>query len=366
MDLPFLHPDQSEFIPIRRAGGLYVDKTDHLRRLLAPVGGDGSLLQSKYVFFARPRRFGKTLLISTLEAFFQGNLPKLASPDKDSFDPDAGERVKLFRGTAIEDVVRQTRPHPVVRLNMAMTTSDTPEGLRSRLKEHLESVYTDWHHRGVATGLDTKTDGDYVRFTRTPEGTTVSPSGRVERLLVVLQRHFKAKPVVLIDEYDAPLTHLLGRDMDPEPFISILREFFGLLKHLEDQLHFVFITGISRFAHVNLFSALNNLTDLSWDLDYSDLCGFSESDIRDYLLPYLQAGAANLGKPLEQMVQELRDHYNGYCFGHPGFSENVYNPFAPTLPPGHAGSLRGCQVAVAGLAQLLVRVGDAPVSGADG
>ena len=223
MDLLFLHPDQSEFIPIRRAGSLYVDKTDHLRRLLAPIGGDGSLLQSKYVFFARPRRFGKTLLVSTLKAVFQGNLPKLASSDKDPFDPDAGERAELFRGTAIEDVVCHTRPRPVVRLNMAMTTSDIPEGLRSRLEEHLESVYTDWRHRGVATGLDTKIDGDYVRFTRTPEGTTVSPSGRVERLLAVLQRHFKARPVVLIDEYDAPLTHLLGRDMDTEPFISILR-----------------------------------------------------------------------------------------------------------------------------------------------
>ena len=74
MDLPFLHPDQSEFIPIRRGGGLYIDKTGHLRRLLAPIDGDGSRLQTKYAFFARPRRFGKTLLVSTLEAYFQGDL----------------------------------------------------------------------------------------------------------------------------------------------------------------------------------------------------------------------------------------------------------------------------------------------------
>ena len=285
-------------------------------------------MKTQYAFFARPRRFGKTLLVSTLEAFFQGDLPWSASVDKTSFDPNVGKRAELFRGTAIEDVVRQTRPHPVIRLNMAMTTSDTPEGLRDRLKEHLESVYTDWYQRGVATGLDTKTDGDYVRFTRTSEGTTVSPSGRVERLLVVLQRYFKAKPVVLIDEYDAPLTHLLGRDMDPEPFISVLREFFGLLKHQERRLHFVFITGISRFAQVNLFSALNNLKDFSWDPAYSDLCGFTESDIQACLLPYLQTGAANLGKSLEQVVQELRDHYNGYCFGVPDLDENVYNPYS--------------------------------------
>ena len=329
MDLPSLHPDQSEFIPIRRAGGLYVDKTDHLRRLLAPVGNDGSRLQMKYVFFARPRRFGKTLLVSTLEAFFQGDLPQLGRSAKAAFDPNAGERTELFLDTAIEDVVRQTRPHPVVRLNMAMTTSDTPDGLRTRLLAHLESVYSDWCERGAETGIESETSGDYVRFARTPEGAYLeTPSQYVELLLRELKRQFNAAPVVLIDEYDAPLTHLLGRDMDPEPFIAVLREFFGLLKHLENRLHFVFITGISRFAHVNLFSALNNLTDISWEPEYSDLCGFGEFDIRDCLLPYLQTGAVNLGKPVEQVVRELREHYNGYCFGHPGFSENVYNPYS--------------------------------------
>ena len=329
MDLPFLHPDQSEFIPIRRARGLYVDKTDHLRRLLAPVGDDNSLLQMKYVFWARPRRFGKTLLISTLEAFFQGDLPQLGSSAKAAFDPNAGERTALFRGTAIEDVVRQTRPHPVVRLNMAMTISDTPDGLRTRLLAHLESVYSDWCERGAETGIESEAGGDYVRFARTPEGAYQgTPSEHVELLLRELKRQFNAAPVVLIDEYDAPLTHLLGRDLDPEPFIAVLREFFGLLKHLENRLHFVFITGISRFAHVNLFSALNNLKDLSWDSGYSDLCGFTEADLQGALQPYLQAGAGNLGKTVEDVTQELRDHYNGYCFGHPGLSENVYNPYS--------------------------------------
>ena len=328
MDLPFLHPDQSEFIPIRRDGGLYVDKTSHLRKLLAPVG-DGSRLRTKYVFFARPRRFGKTLLVSTLEAFFQGDLPRLGSSAKAAFDPGAGERAALFRGTAIENVVRQTRVHPVVRLNMAMTASDTPQGLRTRLLAHLESVYTHWHSRGVATGIEPGTEEDFIEFPPPRPGSESVPAvSRLERLLHALERQFDAPPVILIDEYDAPLTHLLGRDMDPEPFVAVLREFFGLLKHQEKLLHFVFITGISRFAHVNLFSTLNNLKDISWDSNYSDLCGFSESDIQAYLLPYLQTGAVNLDKSLEQVVQELRDHYNGYCFGVPGLDENVYNPYS--------------------------------------
>ena len=329
MDLPFLHPDQSEFIPIRRGGGLYIDKTGHLRRLLAPIDGDGSRLQTKYAFFARPRRFGKTLLVSTLEAYFQGDLPRLESSDMSSFDPDAGERSELFRDTAVEDVVHQSQAHPVVRLNMAITASDSPEGLRARLLEHLEDVYTDWHTRGVATGIEPRTAGGTVRFPPPLAGSeSVSAGGRLVDLLRVLEQSFKAKPVVLIDEYDAPLTHLLGRDMDPEPYIAVLREFFGLFKHQENLLHFVLITGISRFAHVNLFSALNNLKDLSWDSGYSDLCGFTEADLQSSLRPYLQSGAGNLGKPVEQVTQELRDHYNGYCFGVPGLDENVYNPYS--------------------------------------
>ena len=329
MALPFLHPDQSEFIPIKRAGGLYVDKTGHLRKLLAPVNGNGSQLQSKYAFLARPRRFGKTLLVSTLEAFFQGDLPRLESADKASFDPNAGGRAELFRDTAVEDLVCRTRAHPVVRLNLAMATSNTPERLHTRLLAHLGSVYTDWHDRGVSTGIEPRTEGGFIRFPPpSADSDSVSAVGLLENLLHELERQFKAKPVVLIDEYDAPLTHLLGRDLDPEPFIEVLREFFGLLKHLENHLHFVFITGISRFAHVNLFSALNNLRDISWDPDYADLCGFREADLQGSLLPYLQAGAVNLDKPLEQVVQELRDHYNGYCFGIPGFDENVYNPYS--------------------------------------
>ena len=329
MKLPSLHPGRSEFSPIRRDGGLYVDKTGHLRKLLVPAGSDGSHLHTQYAFLARPRRFGKTLLVSTLEAYFQGDLPKSGPGNGGAFDPNAGQRVDLFRGTAIEDDVRRTRVHPVVRLNMAMVASDTPAGLQAKLLEHLERLYTDWHRRGVETDIEPRKAGGYIRFPPPPPGTeAVSAASRLDSLLHELERQFRTPPVVLIDEYDAPLTHLLGRNLDPEPFISVLMEFFSRLKHNEDRLHFVFITGISRFAHVNLFSALNNLTDISWDPEYSDLCGFTEVDMQDYLLPYLEAGAGNLGKSVEQVTQEMRDHYNGYCFGHPGFTDNVYNPYS--------------------------------------
>ena len=164
MKLPSLHPGRSEFSPIRRDGGLYVDKTDHLRKLLVSAGGNGSHLHTQYAFLARPRRFGQTLLVSTLEAYFQGDLPKSGPGDSGAFDPNAGQRVDLFRGTAIEDDVRRTRVHPVVRLNMAMATSDTPAGLQAKLLEHLERLYTDWHRRGVETDIEPRKAGGYIRF----------------------------------------------------------------------------------------------------------------------------------------------------------------------------------------------------------
>ena len=168
MRLPSLHPSRSEFSPIRWDGGLYVDKTDHLCKLLVPAGGDGSHLHTQYAFLTRPRRFGKTLLVSTLEAYFQGDLPKLGPGDRGAFDPNAGQRVDLFRGTAIEDDVRRTRVHPVVRLNMAMATSDTPAGLQAKLLEHLERLYTDWHRRGVETDIEPRRLGDTSGFRHHP------------------------------------------------------------------------------------------------------------------------------------------------------------------------------------------------------
>ena len=134
------------------------------------------------------------MLVSTLETFFQGDLPRLEeSPAKAAFDPIAGERAELFRGIAIEDVVRHTRPHPVVRFNMAMTIADTPDELRTRLLEHLESVYTDWHERGAEIGIESEPDGNGVRFARTPNDVH-SPSGYVKRLLYRLECQFGARP----------------------------------------------------------------------------------------------------------------------------------------------------------------------------
>ncbi len=321
---PFLYPDQSEFILLRHGGGLYIDKTQHLLSLLAPTTGSPSLLRNKYIFLARPRRFGKSLLVTTLEAFFQGEVP-IAPHYLNGHSPEPIlSKAELFRGTAAADTVESRGFHPVVRLNMANTPADTPEELKANLLEMLGNQYTLWNRRGVNVGLEPVNESGVVRF---PSNPAVSPAQRLEDLVVQLKARYRANPVVLVDEYDAPLVHLLGKKTDPEPILDVLRSFYVKLKSLEADLHFVFVTGITRFARVSLFSVLNNLRDISWEPAYATLCGFTEREVRTKLLPHLATAASYLDLPLEKLMNQVRRHYNGYHFSLPGNTESVYNPF---------------------------------------
>jgi hypothetical protein len=322
--LPFLRPDQSEFILLRHGGGLYVDKTQHLLSLLAPTAHNPSLLNNKYIFLARPRRFGKSLLVTTLEAFFQGEVPIDPRFLNGHNPPPTLSKAELFHGTAAADTAERQRFHPVVRLNMASTPADAPERLEANLLEMLGGQYTLWNRRGVNVGLDPLDESGAVTFPTSP---AVSPAQRLENLVGRLKARYGANPVVLVDEYDAPLVHLLGKDADPEPILDVLRNFYVKLKSLEADLHFVFITGITRFARVSLFSVLNNLRDISWDPAYATLCGFTEQEVRTVLRSHLATAAAHLDLSLEELMDQVRRHYNGYHFSLPGNSESVYNPF---------------------------------------
>ena len=321
--LAFLRPDQSEFILLRHGGSLYIDKTDLLLSLLAPTDRDPSLLNSKYVFLARPRRFGKSLLVTTLEAFFQGEVA-IAPRYLNGHDPPRMSKTELFQDTAAADTVESRGFHPVVRLNMANTPADTPERLEANLLEMLGGQYTLWNRRGIDVGLKPVDESGAVAFPSVP---VVSPAQRLEDLVGRLKVRYGANPVVLVDEYDAPLVHLLGKDADPEPALDILRNFYVKLKSLEADLHFVFITGITRFARVSLFSAFNNLRDISWEPAYATLCGFTEREVRTALQPHLAQAAAHLNLSLEDFMDRVRRQYNGYHFSLPGNSERVYNPF---------------------------------------
>ena len=321
---PSLNPGRSEFLQIRRGGGLYIDKTHHFRSLLASESKDVSTLRNPYVFLARPRRFGKSLLVTTLEAFFQGEVPIDPRYLNGQNPPQTLSKTDLFCDTEVADLVESRRFHPVVRLNMANTPADTAERLEANLLEMLSSQYTQWNQYGIDVGLDPVDESGVVTFPPLPE---VSPAQRLEELVIRLKAHYQANPVVLVDEYDAPLVHLLGKKTDSEPILDILRTFYVKFKSLENQLHFVFVTGITRFARVSLFSAFNNLWDISWEPTYATLCGFTEQEVRTALYPHLVTGADHLNVSLEKLMDKVRRHYNGYCFGFPEDSERVYNPF---------------------------------------
>lgn len=316
--LPSLHITESEYISIRRKQGLYVDKTHHFATLLAE--------DHKYVLLARPRRFGKTLLIATLEAYFQGDLSQrrqVHARDKPA-PPAKGDPEYLFAGTSVEKVAPLQPIHPVIRLNMAYAAADTVDAQVRKLRAHLERIYTHWYRRGVNVGLEPRDPAlNRIRFEDVSD-----PALYLTDLIDYLGQHYGQPPVVLIDEYDAPITHLVGTDIPAAPHLRALRDFYGVLKASEDVLRFVFITGISRFAQVNLFSALNNLQDITLNPLYADLCGFTESEIRNYLQPYLEVGAQHLGCQSDDLLAELRDYYHGYRFKLAGKADNVYNPFS--------------------------------------
>ena len=322
--LPFLHSDQSEFILLRHRSGLYIDKTHLLLSLLTPALGDPSLPRDKYIFLARPRRFGKSLLVTTLEAFFQGEVA-IASRYLNGHDPPRTlTKTELFQDTAAAETVESRGFHPVVRLNMVNTAADTPAELKANLLEVLGGQYTLWNRRGVNVGLEPINESGVIKF---PTDPAVSPAQRLEDLVVQLKARYGTNPVILVDEYDTPLVHLLGKDADPGPIQDILRNFYVKLKSLEADLHFVFVTGITRFARVSLFSAFNNLRDISWEPAYATLCGFTEREVRAALQPHLAQAAGHLGLSLEDFMDRVRRQYNGYHFSLPGNSESLYNPF---------------------------------------
>ncbi len=324
--LPPLLSTSADFAEIRRKGGLYVDKTPYLARMLVSSGADDPALKpdTQYAFLARPRRFGKSLLIATLEAWFQG-MPDAADPWPDW----------LFAGTALESAWQARRGvpvRPVIRLDLSRAGDLDPGRIERSLCNTVARVSTRWAQRGVefpqaTTYRDSQARPD-IRMDDSQK-----PGDWLLHLIDRLSLHYAARPVVLIDEYDAPITHLLGHAPAELPLprqsacLDVLRDFYGTLKQADDNLHFTFITGISRFAHPNLFSALNNLQDLSWDDDYAGMCGFTEAEVATRLGPYMACLAAWTQQATAQIQGHIRAHYNGYCFGTPGRAPAIYNPF---------------------------------------
>lgn len=265
-----------DFPSLLEDGYLYVDKTAYVHKLAT----DG-----KVYFLSRPRRFGKSLLLSTLGAYFEG-------------------RKELFQGLAIEQLEQDWIEYPVLRLDLNAEKYDSPEALRAILNRHLEG----WEHRY-------------------PGGPT--DRSAAERFLSVIGRAHDLtgkRVVVLVDEYDKPLLQTIGQVELHEEYKKILKAFYGVLKSADAHLRFVLLTGVTKFGQVSVFSDLNQLKDLSLHPQYAALCGITEPELLDTFQPELVALADRQKMTSEECLAEVRRMYNGYRF-HPD-GPGVYNPFS--------------------------------------
>lgn len=264
------------FEKIRRGGYFYVDKTEIVYRLVKT---------GSYYFLSRPRRFGKSLLISTLEAYFQGK--------KD-----------LFEGLAMEKLEKEWKQYPVLHLDLNIEKYDTPESLNNILEKNLvawEKLY----------------------------GAEPSERSLPLRFAGVLERAYKQTGelvVVLVDEYDKPMLQAIGNETLQREFRNTLKPFYGVLKTMDSCIRFALLTGVTKFGKASVFSDLNNLEDLSMWNEYIDICGISEEEIHRNLEPELHEFARAQGLTYEALCAKLRSYYDGYHFTHN--SIGMYNPFS--------------------------------------
>ncbi len=275
---PLLYPLSSQpFEELREDGYVYVDKTDLVYEMTH--GG------SKYVFLSRPRRFGKTLLVSTLHSYFEG-------------------RKELFEGLAIEKLETEWTKYPVLHFDMSLS--------KHIVLEKLDSF--------IANLLSTQEELNGMPVT---EG---EASVRLTNLIRRLYEKTGQKVVVLIDEYDAQLLDIMHEDEELPKRRNILRNFYSPLKGMAQYLRFVFLTGITKFSQLSIFSELNNIDNISMDKAYASLCGITEEEMLTQMRLGIERLAEEKGTTYEDMVEQLKLSYDGYHFTWP--SPDIYNPYS--------------------------------------
>ena len=268
-----------DFTSLREDGFLYVDKTALVYQM-ATTG--------KPYFMSRPRRFGKSLLLSTLEAYFLG-------------------RKDLFKGLAIEQLEKEWKVYPVLHLSLNAKFYETKESLEQVLDDHLVA----WE--------------DKYEITKKKESTNYE--GRFMQIIRQACEKTGEKVVVLIDEYDKPLLRTLFNDDLHNVYREMLTGFYTVLKDADRYLRFVFITGVTKFSQLGIFSNLNQLIDISMAPDYATVCGMTKSEIERDFQPELATLAAMNKLIYEQTVNELTKRYDGYHFSE-FRTEGIFNPFS--------------------------------------
>ena len=265
------------FEEIREGGYLYVDKTDIVWQL-ANRG-------KKYNYLSRPRRFGKSVLVDTLEAYFLG-------------------KRELFEGLRIMELEREWVKRPVIRLDMSQAGAE-PESVRSYLDNAFHNLETEY---GIVVRQESSLA---VRFKNIIEGAYNKTGQQV---------------AILIDEYDSPLQHSWGTPHH-EACTSIYREVFAILKADDKYEKFVFITGITKFTQISLFSVLNNLSNISFEPEYAAICGITKEEMLRDFKPEIGKLAEYERRTFDEAVALLTAHYDGYHFSHDNMVD-VFNPFS--------------------------------------
>ena len=265
------------FEEIRKLDNLYIDKTEYIYRMTHTSG--------KYFFLSRPRRFGKSLLVSTFLSYFEG-------------------KKELFEGLAIEKLEKEWNTYPVLHFDLSKGKHVEKEQLNRYLLDIIEKQ---------EARFDCKSNKIDVNI-------------RLDDLINAVYQKTGKQVVVLIDKYDAPLLDVAHEKEKLDELRNTMRNFYSPLKGNESMLRFVFMTGITKFSQLSIFSELNNIKNVSMDEPYAGICGITKEELLTQMSDDIDALAEHLELSREETIQELKDHYDGYHFCWP--SPDVFNPYS--------------------------------------
>ena len=264
---------------LRSEGFVYVDKTALVKKLVS---------EGKCYFLSRPRRFGKSLLMSTIEAYFKG-------------------KKHLFEGLAMAELETEWKEHPVLHLDLNAKPYTKLQDLYDLLDDQL--TYYERQYDSIATDK--------------------SPEGRFRQLIRSAKQKTGRGAVVLVDEYDKPILQAIGNEPLQDEFRNALKAFYGVLKSADADLRFTLLTGVTKFGKVSVFSDLNNLEDISMNHCYSNVCGISEDELHEYFDTEIGELAKCNNQTKDEAYKELERRYDGYHFCES--SQGMYNPFSVLL-----------------------------------
>lgn len=265
------------FERIRKEDKLYIDKTEYIYRMAHTSG--------TYFFLGRPRRFGKSLLVTTMQSYFEG-------------------KKELFKGLAIEKLEKEWTEYPVLHFDMSGGKHMDKEQLEEYLDYRLQEEEKKW-------------------------GVTKPVKGANNRLIDLINTAYEKsgkQVVVLIDEYDAPMLDVVHEKEQLDMLRNMMRNFYSPLKYSEAKLRFVFLTGITKFSQVSIFSELNNIINISMNDEYAGICGITKEELLTQMSEDIDEFAKSQELTREETIAELKENYDGYHFS--AKSPDVYNPFS--------------------------------------